>query len=480
MCRLIHLLAWLLGGIILCSLQGTTAGGGSQSTRTGKVLIEINRTPETTDDYVTWAPTPCRVKLEGACDDLEVVLVNDPDAVKDEDCGVVTFGDKDPAPGWATPTADTLKLTLPRSGAWVNFVIAGKYGRPSSNDKDAVIQARAGKVDGLVCGEQKLMVRVRKNADRLTASEQKRFLKALAKLHFHKGGYSIYHEIHRSCSNAFSKRNLEAYGGPGFLPWNRAFILRFERDLQAIDPSVTLPYWKFDEKALNVFSAHFMGENPVGRPGKAVEVTFSPANPLFGWAVQDARGRQVGIFRDGISAHTEAPPTARIKPDRATTAQDRFDRFADIEWNPHDRAQVWIGGSGWMGHPGTAVMDPIFFLLHSNVDRLWAGWQFIHNRFGVTAVDYSALGKFPNAGPIHKGHYLEDTMWPWNGKIGKDPDGGGVAAERPKNAPGGAFPQSKLHKLGPPMHPRPLDVIDYSGRNDPSRGLGYCYDTVPR
>ena len=413
----------------------------------------------------------------GAGADLDVVLVKDPAAVKDQTCGVVTFGKKDPWPARSAPTADTLQLTLPKDGAWVNFVIAGKFGRPSSQNKDTVIQAHVGRANGPVCGEQKLMVRVRKNAETLTDDERKRFLKALDKLRDN-GAYRVYHQIHSTWNNNRVKRNLEAHGGPGFLPWHRLFILRLERDLQVIDPSVALPYWKFDEAAPKVFSEAFMGKNTVAPPGRAVEVDFAADNPLFGWAVPDEHGNSVAIFRDGIRDHTKQPTTARIKPDRVTLTPDSYDRFADIEGNPHGSAHVWIGGSGWMGHPDTAVRDPIFFLLHSNVDRLWATWQCKYDRFGVAAADYSPLGKFPNAGSVHKGHYLEDTMWPWNGKTGRDP-GGGAEAERPPNAPGGSFPKAKLFKLGPPPEPRPLEVIDYLGRSDPAKGLGYCYDTVP-
>ena len=34
-----------------------------------------------------------------------------------------------------------------------------------------------------------------------------------------------------------------------FLPWHREYLLRFERDLQSINPEVTLPYWEWETDA---------------------------------------------------------------------------------------------------------------------------------------------------------------------------------------------------------------------------------------
>ena len=46
---------------------------------------------------------------------------------------------------------------------------------------------------------------------------------------------------------------------PRFLPWHRAYLLDLERELQAIDPSVALPYWRFDQPAPNLFTPEFLG-----------------------------------------------------------------------------------------------------------------------------------------------------------------------------------------------------------------------------
>jgi len=43
----------------------------------------------------------------------------------------------------------------------------------------------------------------------------------------------------------------------------------------------------------------------------------------------------------------------------------------------HNRVHVWIGGD--MG-PGTSPNDPVFYLNHCNVDRIWEAWMAKHGR----------------------------------------------------------------------------------------------------
>ena len=43
----------------------------------------------------------------------------------------------------------------------------------------------------------------------------------------------------------------------------------------------------------------------------------------------------------------------------------------------HNLVHVWVGGD--MG-PGTSPNDPVFFLNHCNVDRIWEAWMVRNNR----------------------------------------------------------------------------------------------------
>jgi tyrosinase len=53
----------------------------------------------------------------------------------------------------------------------------------------------------------------------------------------------------------------------------------------------------------------------------------------------------------------------------------------------HNQVHVWIGGD--MG-PATSPNDPVFYLNHCNVDRIWEAWLVSQGRTYVPAQSESA------------------------------------------------------------------------------------------
>jgi tyrosinase len=316
------------------------------------------------------------------------------------------------------------------------------------------------------------MVRIRKDANTLTADEATRFVNAIARLNLGLGGYLTYQQIHTDAGSPFSP----GHGGPAFLAWHRAYVLRYERELQAIDPSVALHYWRFDAAASNIFSSVFMG----APPATGTSTTFDPTNPLSVWTIESLSG----IPRGPRFTPNQSPTDFGIRTETATLALggpgETYDAFRTMEGNPHGSAHGlagWFGG--WIGSVPTAVRDPLFFLLHSNVERLWAKWQWIYARQDpLAAGSYSPQGPYVGTGIVRLGHYADDTMWPWDGRTGIVVAGEPLS-ERPSTAPGGALP-SALGGWGPPAWPRPKDVIDYDRWTLlGTSGLGFGYDDVP-
>ena len=173
--------------------------------RSTKVEIQINNTPKPDDDYVTWAPTKCRIRISPlfrALNDMPVVLTNQMKASSNKlepPSGEVSFA-AHVATG-ETARDSSVSLTLPADGGWVSFVIAGRFpegetkGRSSSRDKDTVIEVHEGRKDGPVVGTHHLMVRVRKDITTLTEYEKHRLLDAIATLH-KQGRYEKFVEVH--------------------------------------------------------------------------------------------------------------------------------------------------------------------------------------------------------------------------------------------------------------------------------------------
>ena len=406
------------------------------------VEIQINNNPSPSARFVTWAPTPCRVRVTnpagaqgGGSPPIRI------SARTTTTGGVVLF-----RRGATGLFAATLNLNVPVNGNWVQFFTAGRFGRPSINLDDVRIEARQGNGNKVV-GSVACTVRIRKNANTLTAGERDRFIAAFAQLNNQGlGRFSDFRDMHTNVSSP------QAHGAPGFLPWHRAYLLDLERELQAIDPSVALHYWRFDRASPNIFTRDFLGvSDPVG----AVE--FSAGNPLQFWVTDGVQG----ITRRPFFNTAAAPPGLRTEA-QTIALGTTYPNFRIMEGNPHGSAHTSFGGS--ISSIGTAARDPLFFLLHCNVDRLWAKWQQQNNRFNpAQAASYDS-----NPGnPI--GHNLPDTMWPWNGVTGPP---------RPPTAPGGTMAPSPAVSA-PGLSPRVRDSLDFQGRVSAAACMGFDYDDVP-
>jgi tyrosinase len=419
-----------------------------------KTEIQINGSSSPKFNYIAWAPVPARIALvepDGATDPVGVRLRNQ-DTTQG---GQVVFYD---AP--FTAEQDELLLTLPADGTPVDFLVGGKFRHPSTNDRDAAIEVVDESTAGTLSSTP-LMVRVRKNANELSTGERDRFISALATLNDRGlGKYSDFRNIHTSIADP------EAHGDAGFLPWHRAYLLDLERALQEIEASVALPYWRFDQPAPNLFTRDFLGvSNAEGT------VDFSAANPLNFWATD----MLPGIVRSPRFDTASEPARNALGPVISEAATlllggtgNVFAGFRRMEGQPHGRAHTSFGGS--LSRTDTAPKDPLFFLLHANVDRLWAKWQWVKRRFDFTTAEtYTFLGAAGDPDAARIGHNLSDTMWPWN--LDMNPP-------RPASAPGGDFPASPL-AAAPGSTPAVRNMIDFQGVLDPSHRLGFDYDDVP-
>ena len=157
-----------------------------------------------------------------------------------------------------------------------------------------------------------------------------------------------------------------------FLSWHRMYIYFFERILRAAsgDPGLTLPYWNYSDPAQRALPEPF--REPAAR-----------SNPLY------VMERNAGINEGALlpPAAVAFEPTfniANFLPRDAfrlsfgggrIPSPEHFSNFTGaLENQPHNIVHVLVGGSGWMSNPDTAAQDPIFWLHHANIDRLWERW----------------------------------------------------------------------------------------------------------
>ncbi|MDE1819029.1 MAG: tyrosinase family protein [Thaumarchaeota archaeon] len=274
----------------------------------------------------------------------------------------------------------------------------------------------------------------RKNAAKLSPTEKQNFVNAVltlkkTTLQGHK--LSIYDEfvaIHLAVCYLTSGPGTGpnppgngAHNGPAFFPWHREFICRYEQALQSVDSSVSLPYWDWSSgnssDTTQIFTDDFMGP-----PGSANIITaandpsrsetgevasghFTTAN---GWIVNPAltppgygNALRRSTSLDTSDATWFKPAVAGVPKAFNDTDYNHFE--PDIEGVPHGYIHLWMGGNMYFM---TSPNDPIFFMHHANVDRLWAIWQ----------------QKYPGPAnynmPVVQGYYghrIDDYMWPWDG-----------------------------------------------------------------
>jgi tyrosinase len=403
------------------------------------VELQINNSASPAARFVTWAPSPCRIRVTNPSGVSTPTVSIGITATSAAGGGAIRF-----RRGTTGAFSNGLTLQVPTNGASVPFFVAGRFGQPSVNNGDVTIEARNGTT---LVGSVAIMVRIRKNANTLTTGERDRFISAFGQLNNQGlGRFADFRDMHVSVSLP------QAHGAPGFLPWHRAYLLDLERELQAIDPSVALPYWRFDRPSPNIFTSDFMGaSDAIGT------VQFSAPNPLFFWKTDGVQGVNRRPF-----FNTAAAPPGLHNEAQTLAIGTQYTAFRTMEGNPHGLAHTSFGGS--ISSPSTAPRDPLFFLLHCNVDRLWAKWQRQNGRF-----DPAVAASFHNSGGNPIGHNLPDTMWPWNGVTG---------APRPPTAPGGTLASSPCVSAPGPQ-PRVRDCLDYHGVINATSHMGFDYDDVP-
>jgi len=158
----------------------------------------------------------------------------------------------------------------------------------------------------------------RKNVKNLTSEEKRRFIAAVAalrdaKLHpsiTHPGLQSRYDDFTRMRALAAMAREhapsaISVAGGPPpVFPWHRELVNRFENELQAIDPTVTVPYCDSRTYAVTDPSETFAAARGLSSPS---DLTFwlSHANVDRLWSIWEARQSEQAGGNPGGATHAK-------------------------------------------------------------------------------------------------------------------------------------------------------------------------------
>ncbi|MGV0743829.1 tyrosinase family protein [Mycolicibacterium sp. XJ870] len=164
-----------------------------------------------------------------------------------------------------------------------------------------------------------------------------------------------------------------------FAPWHRMYLHHFEEIVRAEIIALNgpsdwaLPYWNYERsaKALEI-------------PPAFTEPTLDgSANPLRVQQRRSAVNAGMAMPPDFASSVDAMSDTEFVTPPSGipggfggpmTGFHHGMDGAkGDLENQPHDIIHGWVGGL--MNNPDTAARDPIFWLHHANIDRLWESWR---------------------------------------------------------------------------------------------------------
>lgn len=184
----------------------------------------------------------------------------------------------------------------------------------------------------------------RKDQAALSETERDRYVCAFNMLNAD-GTLGLLVDIHRDMHMQHTNARL--------LPWHRVFLHLFEEALHHYHPDVCIPYWDWTRSEEQNFPSWLTGVLPtVTTPTRTISVVRSPGTSA-----------QLASIASNI-------PSA--------LGMTTYDTFAAPVNGVHGAVHLWVGGT--MSDASVSPADPVFWLHHANLDRLW--WQWYNSSQG--------------------------------------------------------------------------------------------------
>jgi tyrosinase len=188
---------------------------------------------------------------------------------------------------------------------------------------------------------------VRKRGSFMSAVEQNRFINVMTQLINAPGdpnplGVMVGHHADMS----HNMHSMNAVGTQRFLPWHRIYLFKIEEMGQAVDPQFFIPYWRWTvQRQVPPWLANFKPSLKI--PGPNITVIRNPGPP---------------------------PSLPTVPQINAVLAQATYTGFTSaLEFPPHGNVHMWCHGT--MSLINVSPADPLFWLHHAQIDRLWSMWQ---------------------------------------------------------------------------------------------------------
>jgi len=211
-----------------------------------------------------------------------------------------------------------------------------------------------------------VMARKRKDQKTFTATEWNAYIDAIEAIAAPGAASPTYKEfvnIHvkamTHAGHEWGVHTMMGMKGRNFLAWHREYLVKLEARLMLVNPLVTIPYWNW---VVN----------------RTIPTELKNPSDLTSW----------GITRGSSFSPSDLPTQADVN---SVMGKTTFDAFQTAIESPHNWVHNAVGGTM---ATSSSPADPLFWLHHAFVDKLWADWQKTHT------------------GASHKPSNLTETMQP--------------------------------------------------------------------
>ncbi|HEX5152813.1 MAG TPA: tyrosinase family protein [Parafilimonas sp.] len=257
---------------------------------------------------------------------------------------------------------------------------------------------------------------IRRNIALVSDAERTRFINAILQLDttkFFADGVSYWdkqEDIHKNGHQS----GLDVHGGIEFLPWHRSLVNHFEDLLREVDPELSLHYWDWttDPRVAPAGGAALFTNSFMDNANAEVSHLLNNFESSEG-------GAHLKIWRDVGAQFANGDGTPAISADATLINATSFNTLADGSHlgnsSAHGIIHTYIGGTILQAH--YSFHDPFVFLIHSNLDRLWAKWQ----TDPLHPERLTAAGAYSGVSPDDATRLANDYVNPWAGETGLEP-----------------------------------------------------------
>ncbi|MHB8217308.1 MAG: tyrosinase family protein [Candidatus Sulfotelmatobacter sp.] len=158
--------------------------------------------------------------------------------------------------------------------------------------------------------------------------------------------------IHYGSTAPMADWNMCQHGTHFFWAWHRMYLYWWERIVRKYsgNPNWALPYW------------NWTANQKLPAPFRVVTSSLYTPN-------RDPN------MNNGTGSLPATDVAYKLPLSSDFSNLDYYSAQSGIELSPHNVIHGDVGGfSGWMSYIDMAAQDPIFYLHHANIDRLWDLW----------------------------------------------------------------------------------------------------------